>query len=474
MSLTKVTYSMIDGATVNVLDYGAKGDGATNDTPAFQAALTALANGGILYVPKGRYKITDTLLLKTGISVIGESSADRIFGAGPNNSAEASYIFQTTSNKSVFRVEGNTRDITFSRISLGTRLDPNLVPATDIDGIVFSGTYPNSSTAFVIDTVNFYNFRKAILIEDNALPHPPTPDWQCDCVRVDSCVFFMNTTCVYFNADNADDWIFKNCQFLSGDSSQHLHLVRAGYLTILGCFGGKITSGAPVNVYGILVDGDGLFDTTNIISSQWENCTSMISVNTSFYPNRPVGAMKIIMNCSIVESDITIGAPCHYVSIASRYNNNVFVTGSDVICESYSDYFDVLAGVKFIITGSNSKLYNAITSSTTSLGNSNNGWILGGTIQRRDSVIPAGGAFSVGDITWNSSPSAGKPLGWICVVAGSPGTWVPFANLFGSEAAGSPVGVLVPAFVGTEYLDTTAKIWYKSTGLTSADWVALN
>lgn len=39
MGLTKVTYSMIEGAPVNVLDFGAVGDGITNDGPALNAAL---------------------------------------------------------------------------------------------------------------------------------------------------------------------------------------------------------------------------------------------------------------------------------------------------------------------------------------------------------------------------------------------------------------------------------------------------
>ena len=70
MSLTKTTYSMIDGAIINVLDYGAKGDynfstgSGTDDTAAIQAAIDyAITVGGTVYLPSGGYKITSSLMV---------------------------------------------------------------------------------------------------------------------------------------------------------------------------------------------------------------------------------------------------------------------------------------------------------------------------------------------------------------------------------------------------------------------------
>lgn len=56
---------------VNVVSFGASGDGASDDTAAFVAALAfllsqpALARGGVLYVPAGAYRITSALIVPT-------------------------------------------------------------------------------------------------------------------------------------------------------------------------------------------------------------------------------------------------------------------------------------------------------------------------------------------------------------------------------------------------------------------------
>lgn len=72
MALTKVSYSMIRGAPVNVLDRGAAGDGVTDDTAAIQSALDASTN---IYFPEGVYKITDTLTVRPETIIQGSNAS---------------------------------------------------------------------------------------------------------------------------------------------------------------------------------------------------------------------------------------------------------------------------------------------------------------------------------------------------------------------------------------------------------------
>lgn len=90
MALTKVTNRLISGALINVLDYGAVGNGVANDTVAIQAAHNT---GKSVFYPDGTYLLTDEI----GLS----SSASVVMSAGV-------IIEQTTDDKSVFKATSKT------------------------------------------------------------------------------------------------------------------------------------------------------------------------------------------------------------------------------------------------------------------------------------------------------------------------------------------------------------------------------
>lgn len=131
MALTKVPFSMIDGIVVNVKDYGAKGDGLTDDTDAIQAAIDAVTNttfattwpsgtksyvkgGGVVYLPPGRYRTTKGLLLGQHVRIQGSSTRGYFY---PNTA--------DTTGTLIIADFANPNDWVFSSAiynSVGTRL----------------------------------------------------------------------------------------------------------------------------------------------------------------------------------------------------------------------------------------------------------------------------------------------------------------------------------------------------------------
>ena len=81
MALTKATYSMILGAPINVLDFGADPTGATDSSAEITAAIAACqaASQSSLYFPTGIYRIESTITLGAGgtrgIAFVGETAA---------------------------------------------------------------------------------------------------------------------------------------------------------------------------------------------------------------------------------------------------------------------------------------------------------------------------------------------------------------------------------------------------------------
>ena len=82
MSLTKVTFSMIQGMIANALDYGAHPTGVSDSAPAINAAIAAAK---FVYLPAGTYRVDTPIDLKTyaQAGLIGElARVVRVIKAG--------------------------------------------------------------------------------------------------------------------------------------------------------------------------------------------------------------------------------------------------------------------------------------------------------------------------------------------------------------------------------------------------------
>jgi hypothetical protein len=136
MALTKVTNSMIVGAPVNVLDFGAVGDGRTDNSAAFQAAAdAAIATTGEIFVPAGEYLIDDSVVLNFPGGV-------KIRGVSPNSIGTRSEILQKDINKPVFQIESIATHLTGLSFTCfaGSKVDANGNPITVVSATANSIT----------------------------------------------------------------------------------------------------------------------------------------------------------------------------------------------------------------------------------------------------------------------------------------------------------------------------------------------
>ena len=117
MALTKVTYSMIEGQYINVLDYGADSTGATDCASVVQAAVTNAA-GRPVYFPAGTYKIGTTIdCSPTTYNVSSFGAPAKIIGDG-----QLKTYFDNRVNGPLFSMTTTSTSGTFKG-SLGGRFE---------------------------------------------------------------------------------------------------------------------------------------------------------------------------------------------------------------------------------------------------------------------------------------------------------------------------------------------------------------
>lgn len=276
------------GAALNVLDFGATGDGVTDDGPAIQLAITQMEtdNGGSLYFPAGVYKTGQ------GFTITEERSF-RFFGDSPGNTNTASTEIKMDSGSSDFLF--NLRScIHFEFENLLFTVDED--GATSANRVIKLDALDSPSLSCINITFTGCGFKS-----DAATPSLTESVWIYDCVltRFDDCWFVNNPTALRIGENagvnstlgngNASQTSLTNC-YSSGD----IQLRRLFQLTVDNMqMTTKTGAGGATCVFGSSGDGqDRNVSLRNIVNTQGDG-------TRNFYTQGVKGENLNVENCRL-------------------------------------------------------------------------------------------------------------------------------------------------------------------------------
>tara|TARA_R110002126_G_C10469201_1_gene500932 strand:+ start:1412 stop:2785 length:1374 start_codon:yes stop_codon:yes gene_type:complete len=221
MPLTKATFSMISGACVNVLDYGADPTAATDSTAAIAAAIAA---GRRIYFPEGTYKCNIDLIGVEGKYLEGETQGQGGVGA----SATGVRLIPQDNTKPLIDVVGPSIDVIIENFFLDSQIS-GLYTHTGI-GIRFQAFSPDYVWRSAIRHVYIRGFQDGLVMD-------------CD----------INTSEI-FNCDFQDIEV-TGCSRYSFKTRGVYNRFGKLFATQCGIFGGA----QPTADYAFYHDGSGCF-----------------------------------------------------------------------------------------------------------------------------------------------------------------------------------------------------------------------
>lgn len=455
MALTKATYSMIQGAPLNVVDFGAVGDGVTDDYAAFQAAIDALpVSGGTIIIPAtttNEWKISQTLNVRKKAHIIGQIAQ----GTG------------TLGTKLIF--PANVSGIVFNsyNTSLYTTVasDPALPGAygSILENVALYGDKAGSSTA-----------TDGVVVRCSM-----------ECRGVATRNFYRYGFRIYATIGgggsiegDANQWVLYRCQSISnGDHGVYVN-------------GDDVNTGVAMKVFSQLNGGYGIYD-NSLIGNTYIGCDTVGNTTGSMWADRASAANTIIglweddggQTSQFGGSNTILGgnggnpatgssafsmwngiaqrAPYQYLNnrgteqvaaqLGTAYNDTSMTVQtfgaatSEGSLAAWKFQFDSTEKAWYLQFGGSAAFTPvAYLNSSASLYTSKsftgpvfrNGYavrksgnINTSLVRMLDSAAPTTGTWAVGDIVYNDTPTSGGHIGWVCTAAGTPGTWKTFGAI---------------------------------------------
>jgi hypothetical protein len=320
----------------NIKDFGAAGDGRTDDTNAIHSALAYIAtkNGGTLRFPEGDYIVGGVpdfkgIALPSGIVIEGVSGLHT--GASTNNvkRANASRITLKGSNRAIFRIGECMEQITIKDLELYAESSQNTY------GVEALGAY-TTSQGMQFERVSFNNFFRGIQVQ--GLPQTSL-QWQFDYVKIKDSRFIFNTDAgLYCNTKNSD-WKIEGGLFVTPrrtntQNANAMHFERIGMVLIEDTFSGGFYHALGGTFINVLDSGN-----LTVIGSQVENMTNSFVYNEVENPYAGDYTYPVTFINSIFDDPIIFKARRTFVSVGSFYGPQTFRADERVRVYSTGDRF---------------------------------------------------------------------------------------------------------------------------------------
>jgi hypothetical protein len=309
MSLTKVTYSMIDSAPANVSDFGAVGDGVTDDTAAISSFLNACRTNKIKGVfNSGTYLISSALDI-SGVDIEGV--------LGGYNNVDGTIIKGDGSHVIFNQTSTAVNDITYSIKNFGIQ-----------DGSV--GLQMSYAVACRIENIFIINCTDGVYCGNASLAGPLWNNFK-------NCQIDVSDTALKINgAQWANANIFDTCVFKGN--------VAGGYITAASGIGA---------VSNQFINTEFLGDNQGVIL---EDTKSTTFDNCYFESEAP----------SIIIDGFTLDAQVNNCVFGSLKNNNIDNVPAFIWHKSSFCRMSVNGGYIYVIAGANYDNLRFIQSDVTS------------------------------------------------------------------------------------------------------------
>jgi hypothetical protein len=320
----------------NVRDFGAAGDGKTDDTIAIQSALAFIAvrNGGTLFFPEGDYQVGGVPNFK-GLALPSNVTISGIGGLHSNASTSdlprksPTRITLNGANRALFRIGECMEKISIKDIELIATSQQNTI------GVEALGAYTSAQDTY-FENVTFHSFARGI--SARGLPQTDL-NWQFDYIQLDRCRFVFNTdTGIYTNIRNTD-WRVQNTLFINpprtaANKADSMTFERAAGILIDNTVGGGFANALGGTFLNILDSGSVL-----VSHSQTESMTNSFIYNEQKNPNAGDYSAPITFVNSAFADPIIFQARRTFVSTGNFYGGSAFRAGELLRVYSTGDRF---------------------------------------------------------------------------------------------------------------------------------------